>query len=108
MPFYTKSGEPFVGQVLVVARFYPKVIISGISVLIIHNLSDERLEKIAVDISKATRLVNRLMMTRRISKSRMVGIISMNYFGQKIRIYDKERALCEAYRIDRGALFFKA
>jgi hypothetical protein len=107
--FYsTPKVDPSIAQLHVVARFYPKAVISGISALIIHRLSDEKLDKVTVDIPKETRLANRLLDVRRVAKSRFIGIIRMDYFDQKIRIYDLERSLCDAYRIDRGALFFKA
>ncbi len=32
----------------------------------------------------------------------------MNYHGYSIQIYNAERSLCDAYRVDRGAIFFKA
>ena len=100
--------DPSIAQIHVVARFYPKAVISGISALIIHKLSDEKLDKVTVDIPKETKLANRLLDVRRVAKSRLVGIDPIDYFGEMIRIYDRERSLCDAYRIDRGALFFKA
>ncbi|MBI4405176.1 MAG: type IV toxin-antitoxin system AbiEi family antitoxin domain-containing protein [Deltaproteobacteria bacterium] len=107
--FYsTPKVDPAVAQIHIVARFYPRAVISGVSALIIHRLSDEKLDKATVDIPKETKLANRLLNVRRVAKSRFVGVVRMDYFGQKIRIYDPERSLCDAYRIDRGALFFKA
>ena len=107
--FYsTPKLDPSVAQIQIIARYYPQAVISGISALIIHELSDEKLEKVTVDIPQEMKLSNRLLHARRIAKSRFFGIIQKDYFGEQIRIYDIERALCDAYRIDRGALFFKA
>ena len=106
--YSTPKVDPSVAQIHVVVRFYPKAVISGVSALIVHGLSDEKLDKVTVDIPKTTKLSNKLLDVRRVAKSRFVGTIRMDYFGQQIRIYDLERSLCDAYRIDRGALFFKA
>lgn len=107
--FYsTPKLDPSVAQIHIVARFFPKAVISGVTALIIHKLSDEKLDKVTVDIPKETTLANRLLDVRRVAKSRCVGIINREYFGQKIRVYDVERSLCDAYRIDRGVLFLKA
>jgi len=107
--FYsTPVLDPAIAQVHIVARYYRKAVISGISALIIHRLSDEKLDKVTVDIPKETKLVNRLLDVRRVAKSRLIGITHMEYSGEPIRIYDVERSLCDAYRIDRAALFFKA
>jgi hypothetical protein len=107
--FYTTPKlDPSVAQIHVVARFYPRAVISGISALIIHKLSDEKLDRATVDLPKETKLANQLLDVRRVAKSRLVGVTRMEYFGESIRIYEVERSLCDAYRIDRGALFFKA
>jgi predicted transcriptional regulator of viral defense system len=107
--FYsTPALDPAVAQVHIVARFYPKAVVSGVSALIIHRLSDEKLDKVTVDIPKETTLANGLLDVRRVAKSRLTGITRLEYSGESIRVYDVERSLCDAYRIDRGALFFKA
>ncbi len=49
--FYsTPDFDPSVAQVLAVARFFPQAVISGMSALVIHNLSDEKLEKVTADL----------------------------------------------------------
>ena len=107
--FYsTPDLDPSVAQVLVVARFYPEAVISGISGLVIHDLSDEKLQKVTVDMPKDRPLRNAILQVRRVTKNRFIGIEKMDYFGHTIRIYDVERLLCDAYRVDRGAIFFKA
>ncbi len=107
--FYsTPDLDPSVAQVIVVARFFPKAVISGVSGLVIHDLSDEKLQKVTVDVPKDRPLRNALLKAKRVTKDRFVGIEKRNYHGHTIRIYDVERLLCDAYRIDRGALFFKA
>ena len=107
--FYSTTDlDPAVAQVFVVARFYPDAVISGISGLAIHNLSDERLEKVTVDLPKDKPIRNAIVHSRRVAKNRFIGIEKINYHGRSIRIYDVERLLCDAYRVDRGAIFFKA
>ncbi len=106
--YSTFNIEPGVAQIHVVAQYFPKAVLSGITALGIHGLSDERLDKVTVDIPLETTLANRFLSVRRVARSRLMGIIQMDYFGKNIRIYDRERALCDAYRIDRTALFFKA
>ena len=106
--YSTLDLDPAVAQVVVVAKFYPKVVISGVSGLVIHRLSDEMLQKVTVDTPKDRPVQNAIIQSRRVSKSRFIGVERRNYFGHSIRIYDIERLLCDAYRIDRGALFFKA
>src|SRR5689334_18583742 len=50
--YSTPDIDPSVAQVLVVARFYPEAVISTISGLVIHYLSDEKLQKVTVDMPK--------------------------------------------------------
>ncbi len=107
--FYsTPDLDPSVAQVLVVARFYPQAVISGLSALVIHNLSDEKLEKVTVDVPKSRLIRNAILQARRVEKGRFIGIEKLDYHGHSIRIYDVERLLCDAYRVDRGFIFFKA
>lgn len=107
--FYsTPDLDPSVAQILVVARFYPAGVISGLSALIVHGLSDEKIDRVTVDMPKDKPIRNRILTARRVTKSRFVGIEKRDYYGASIRIYDVERSLCDAYRVDRAALFFKA
>ena len=101
--------DPFVAAVLATAKHYPQAVISGHTALQIHGLGEEYVLKVDVDISRDTSVRNRMLAVHRVSNSRLVGIISMPYHGGKIRIYDIERTLCEAYLLDsRGPIFFKA
>jgi predicted transcriptional regulator of viral defense system len=106
--YFTPKIDPSSAQAHVIGRFYPNAVISGLSALFIHGLSDEMPERITVDIPKSMSLRNRLIEARRIVDSRLIGITKIDYKGAKIRVYDIERSLCDAYRIDRGATFFKA
>ncbi len=102
------SIDPFVGAVLA-ARLYPDAILSNITALVIHELSDERVDKIDIDIDRARSIRNDLFKVHRVAKSKRVGVTRLLFHGFRIKIYDKERTLCEAYRIDpAGAIFFKA
>ncbi len=101
--------DPFVASVLATSRYYPQTVISGLTALQIHGLAQEFVEKIDVDISRDSSLRNKLLHVHRVPNQRLIGITELNFHGGKIRIYDLERSLCEAYRIDpAGALFFKA
>ncbi len=101
--------DPFVAAVLATAKYYPKAVISGLTALQIHDLSQEYVTKIDVDIPRETSIRNRMLDVHRIPQRRLLGIITMPYHGKKIRIYDRERALCDAYRMSPAtSLFFKA
>lgn len=83
--------------------------ISGLTALQIHGLAQEYVDKIDVDISRTTSLRNKILNVHRVPDSRIVGVTTVAVQGRAIRIYDIERSLCEAYRMDTGgALFFKA
>jgi predicted transcriptional regulator of viral defense system len=103
------SLDPFSASVIAASRFYPQAVISNITALVIHGLSDESVPQIDVDIPRGKSLKNRLLRVHRVTASARVGETEMRYQGHSIRIYDPERTLCEAYRIDPdGAIFFKA
>ncbi len=96
-------------MVLVTSRYYPNTVISNLTALVIHKLSDESLDRIDVDIDRSQTLRNRLLKVHRVSGSRKIGVSKMKFMGELIRVYDLERTLCEAYRMDpSGDLFFKA
>ena len=101
--------DPFIAAVLATARYYPNAVISAHTALQIHGLGDEYISKVDVDISRDTSIRNRTLNVHRVSNNRLVGITSMVFHREKIRIYDLERSLCEAYLLDpKGAIFFKA
>lgn len=103
------SLDPLTASVIAVSRYYPKAIISNITALVIHGLSDERLDKIDVDIERTTSIRNKMLRTHRVAKNRLLGVTYIEYGGEKIRIYDVERALCDAYILDpEGPIFLKA
>lgn len=103
------SIDPFAASLIATARFYPNAVISNITALIVHGLSDERVDRIDVDIPRNSSIRNKLICAHRVSDQNIIGAIRLNYQDQTIRIYSKERALCDAYRIDPdGPLFLKA
>jgi len=103
------SIDPFIASIIAVARYYPEAIISKATTLVVHKLSDERIDRIDVDISRVTSIRNRLIRTHRTADTYLIGVEEITYHGQKIRIYDPERTLCEGYRMDpEGGLFLKA
>lgn len=103
------SLDPFTAALIATARYYPNAVISNITALVIHGLSDERVDRIDVDIPRNASIRNKLICTHRVAAQNITGAIRLNYHGQKLKIYCKERALCDAYRIDPdGPLFLKA
>ena len=108
--FYSHpSIDPFNAYILVVAKYYPQAIISNITALVIHKLSDERVDFVDVDVSRDQSIRNKIISCHRVPDSHLIGVLEMNFQGQLIRIYDLERTLCEAYKIEpEGHIFFKA
>lgn len=108
--FYAHSSlDPFAAFIIATARYFPKAVISNITALAVHGLTDERMDRVDVDIPRQSSIRNKLITPHRVSKSNIVGVMRMDYEGQKIRIYCPERALCDAYRIDPdGPIFLKA
>jgi predicted transcriptional regulator of viral defense system len=101
--------DPFVAAVLATAKYYPQAIISGITALQIHELAQEYVEKVDIDISRGTSIRNKMLQVHRVPPQRLTGMMELKFHGSKIRIYDIERTLCEAYHLDpSGPLFFKA
>ena len=83
--------------------------ISGLTSLVIHELSDESLDRVDVDMPRGTSIRNRLLNVHRVTVRNLIGIDKMDFHNQKIRIYDVERSLCESYRLDpSGPIFYKA
>lgn len=107
--YATPSLEPFVAAVLATAKYYPKAVISGLTALQIHGLSQEYVDKVDVDVPRETSIRNNLLRVHRVPKGRLVGITQLKHYGGVIQIYDRERSLCEAFRIDpAGPIFFRA
>lgn len=107
--YSSASLDPFVAAVHATAKYYPQAVISGLTALQIHGLGQEFIEKVDVDVLRATSIRNKMLQVHRVPQSRIVGVIELMYEASLIRIYDRERTLCEAYRLDpNGPLFFKA
>lgn len=103
------SLDPFVASIIAVARHYPAAVISKATALVIHKLSDERIDRVDIDISRNSSIRNKLIRAHRTADSRLIGIEQTDYHGEMIRIYDRERSLSEAYSMDPdGDLFLKA
>lgn len=103
------SVDPFLAYTLVAANYYPNAVISNITALLIHKLADERVDGIDVDIARNRSIRNRILTVHRVPESHLIGIATQDYMGHKIRIYDIERSLCDAYKVDpAGHIFFKA
>lgn len=103
------SIDPFLASIVAVARYYPEAVLSKATALVIHGLSDERIDRIDVDIKRESSIRNKIIRTHRVAENYLIGIEEIIYQGHKIRIYDRERSLCEGYRMDPdGAIFIKA
>jgi len=108
--FYaTPEIDPFLAALVVVTRYYPQVVISGRTALQIHGLAQDYIEKIDVDIVREKSLRNKILQVHRVDSKRLIGITKLNHHGIGIKIYDIERTLAEAYRLDpAGPDFYKA
>ncbi len=108
--FYATSGlDPFLAALVVVAKYYPEVVISGRTALHIHGLAQDYIEKIDVDIQRDKSLRNKLFKVHRVNPKKLIGITKVTHHGVGIRIYDIERTLADAYKIDpAGPDFYKA
>jgi predicted transcriptional regulator of viral defense system len=103
------SLDPFVAAVHATAKYYPQAVISGLTALQIHGFAQEFVEKVDVDVPRETSIRNKMLQVHRVPQARLTGVIELKYEGALIRVYDRERTLCEAYRLDpAGPLFFKA
>jgi predicted transcriptional regulator of viral defense system len=103
------SLDPFVAAVLAVAKYYPDAVISNLTALVIHGLSDEFIDRVDVDLLRGTSLRNRMLKVHRITQPRMTGVTDLKFHSESIRIYDLERTLCESYRLSpAGPIFYKA
>ncbi len=101
--------DPFLATLKVVAKYYPEVVISGRTALHIHGLSQDYVNQIDVDIKREKSLRNKILKVHRVLGSRRIGITRINYHGVELKIYDIERSLAEAYRLDpAGPDFYKA
>lgn len=101
--------DPMTATVVAVTKYYPQAVISGRTALFLHRLSDHAVERIEVDIPKSTSIANKLLDVHRVAGNRLTGVTKLNIQGFKVKIYDLERTLCEAYRLDpAGPEFFTA
>jgi predicted transcriptional regulator of viral defense system len=105
--FYaTVEIDPFLASLAVVAKYYPEAIISNRTALYIYGLSQDYIQGIDIDIERNKSLRNKLLRVHRVPKSKLIGVTKMNYLGVNIQIYELERALAEAYRIDPAGPYF--
>lgn len=103
------SLDPLTAALAVVARYYPRAVISNITALFVHGLTDERIDLIDVDISRQSSIRNKVIRTHRVNPKIIMGIEETIYNGIKLKVYSKERALCDAYHFDPGGpIFLKA
>jgi len=107
--YASPSIDPSESQFLVVARFFPRAVISGISALQLHKITDEFPERVSVDIERNYSLRNKILEVHRVSKRLMAGVTEQKLNGITIRVYSPERSLCDVYRrLGNGEVFLKA
>jgi predicted transcriptional regulator of viral defense system len=103
------SLDPLTAVLAVVARYYPHAVISNITALFVHGLTDERIDQIDVDIPRESSIRNKLIRTHRVNPKLIKGVEEATYNGIRLKVYSKERALCDAYHVDPGGpIFLKA
>ncbi|RYE43292.1 MAG: hypothetical protein EOP48_23000 [Sphingobacteriales bacterium] len=103
------SQDPFIASIIAVSRQFPEGVISKASALVIHSLSDERIDQIDIDIARGTSIRNRLVHAHRTTDTFRVGVERLDFHGEKIRIYNIERSLSEAYKMGPDSeIFLKA
>lgn len=101
--------DPFVAAVHATAKYYQRAVISDLTALQIHGLSNEFIKKIDVDVPRETSIRNKMLQVHRVPQNRLIGVMKLLYEGASIQVYDRERTLCEAYRLDpAGPIFYKA
>lgn len=108
--FYSsESVDPLTAGLMVAGKYYAKAVVSNLTALLFHKLSDEPVAAIDVDIDKGSTLRNRILRVHRVSPESLCGILEIKVNKVQVRIYSAERALCDAYKLDPGgAIFFKA
>src|SRR3989338_1158011 len=103
------SVDHFLAAIVAAKKYYPKAVLSNLTALVIHRLSDERIDRVDIDIERGSSIKNKVFNVHRVPGKRLIGVTNLQHQGFTIRIYDRERSLCEAYRIDpQGTIFFKA
>lgn len=107
--YTTPELDPFLAALIVVAKYYPQVVISGRTALHIHGLAQDYIERIDVDIEREKSLRNKMLQVHRVDPKRLIGITKLNHHGIGIKVYDIERTLAEAYKLGpAGPDFYKA
>jgi len=101
--------DPFLAAVHATAKYYPQAVISRVTAIQIHGLGQEYIERVDVDVPRETSIRNKMVEVHHAPQARLTDAIALEFSGAWIRIYHRERTLCEAYRLDpAGQLFFKA
>jgi predicted transcriptional regulator of viral defense system len=108
--FYAVPGlDPFLAALMIVAKYYPQLVISNRTALFIYGLAQDYIERLDVDIEREKSLRNKMLNVHRVDIKRLIGITKMSHHGIVIKIYDIERTLAEAYKLDpAGPDFYKA
>ena len=106
--YATNSMNDFVAGLCIVSKFYKKGIVSGVTALRVHELGDDQIYKIDIDIPNTTSLKNSLLNVHRVAKKFLVDFETVEFKGVKVKVYDQTRSLYEAYKIaGYGHEFFK-
>ena len=101
-----QSLDPFTASIIAVTRQFPDAVISKATALVIHQISDERIDQVDIDISRLTSVRNKLVRAHRVTENYRVGVEEIDFHGETIRIYDIERSLSEAFKMGPDSELF--
>lgn len=84
---------------IAVCTLYPEAVISGISALAYHDLTDNEERKIWVAVPHKKRIFNpRLRVIRPTEVSMTLGVIKIVFGEREIRVFNKEKAVVDAFK----------
>jgi predicted transcriptional regulator of viral defense system len=92
------SIDPEVAALLAITKYYPNAVISRSSALRVHELGDEKIRKVHIDIPNNQSIRNELVETHRVAEKFITDVIQYEYFGYKLRVYSEVRSLYEALK----------
>jgi predicted transcriptional regulator of viral defense system len=103
---YSNVSDPIREAMILLSKHYPEAVISGSSALLYQDLSDRMDEKIHVDVPRDVHMrESRFLEFHRVSENQRVGVEEKNIAGVNVKIYSRERALFEAQKFSKPALY---
>ncbi|MBL4818754.1 MAG: hypothetical protein JKY15_05930 [Deltaproteobacteria bacterium] len=87
----------------------PDAVISGVSALTYHNLTDQEERQIGITLPVNKRLKDpRYRITRACGANYSLGIMVHNFGEHEVRIYDIEKSVVDAFKYQTDEVAFKA